>query len=292
MPAETRLPGLRVKTWDCCAPLWVVSCLPGTFNNRFDPDPKKVNKEALSASRTMVTVAALAFVIEVMIMTFLGNWGLAAESLNVILFDAAMLSLCIAPAIYWLVLAPLDREHAKRVWAEDHSMALDRLATTDPYLRILNPRGVRNRLLEETARARRYKNPLSVARVRFGTYGKLVDSMSGEAAERSLSSAVTILSGALRLPDVLGRLHEGELLLLLPEADLAGARSVCQKLRLLLDQAGPDHFSEATGWNITMGVAQFDPGEDDRELLKRAESALERNDGQSPLWESRASSIQ
>ncbi|HSD97043.1 MAG TPA: hypothetical protein VLB06_07865, partial [Sulfuricaulis sp.] len=79
---------------------------------------KQTRSEALTVTRAVVAIVVIAFFVELVIMQTLLFFGHAHhESLLFTIIDAAILSLVIAPPIYWLVLSPIRQEYEKRLKA-------------------------------------------------------------------------------------------------------------------------------------------------------------------------------
>ena len=98
------------------------------------------------AIRTVLAIVAVAFGVEAITHWVMRRAGLTAGGMAGILLDAAILAVLIAPPIYWLVLAPLEREHRRLLEAEHRADSLGHLATTDPLTETLNRRGIIDRL--------------------------------------------------------------------------------------------------------------------------------------------------
>ncbi|MFQ5937717.1 MAG: hypothetical protein ACE5LB_15040, partial [Acidiferrobacterales bacterium] len=124
-----------------------------------------MNDGLASAAKTMLAIVAITFVVELAVVALVAGLGFLQVSLAVGLASAVVLSLIIAPAIYWLVAIPIKHEYEKRLHAEDRAAELGHLAITDALTRTRNRRGITIAVLESMAQAERYGHPLSIAMV-------------------------------------------------------------------------------------------------------------------------------
>jgi diguanylate cyclase (GGDEF)-like protein len=135
----------------------------------------------------------------------------------------------------------------------------------DPLTHTSNQRGLTIHMLEMMALAERYSHRLSLCLIRISG----LDEFSPEQREDALITVSTILSELVRIPDKVGRYEEALFMVIMPEADYAGASLVASRLQSSLEKEIGD---KAT---INMGVAEFERGDDLQRLLARAQQALE-----------------
>ena len=88
----------------------------------------KTNAGVISAAWAMFAIVAITFCAELLTTVALLYFGYVSDSIGIILTDAAMLAILIAPPIYWLVATPLRRENEKRLHAESRAAELGQLA--------------------------------------------------------------------------------------------------------------------------------------------------------------------
>lgn len=130
-----------------------------------------------------------------------------------------------------------------------------------------NQRGLTIHMLEMMALAERYHHKLSVCLIK----GSGLDALSNEEREDALIGISTVLAEMVRIPDKVGRYDEEQFMVIMPEADYAGASLVAGRLQASLDKNVNDRIS------ISMGVAEFERGDDLQRLLTRAQQALEKD---------------
>ena len=129
-----------------------------------------------------------------------------------------------------------------------------------------NQRGLTIHMLEMMALAERYHHKLSVCMLRV----KGLEALSQEDREETLISISTTLAELVRIPDKVGRYDDALFMVIMPEADYAGASLVAGRLQTSLDKS----IDKRTP--ITMGVAEFESGDDLQRLLDRAQQALDQ----------------
>ncbi len=155
------------------------------------------------------------------------------------------------------------------------------LAITDELTGLHNRRSIEQRLREELVRSQRHGHRCACILVDVDLFKQTNDTFGhagGDAVLRGLAGAAR---AALRASDLLGRWGGEEFLAVLPETDLAGARSMAERLR----QAVEAMRVEFEGWQlaatVSLGVADALPAEHpdalnaDR-LVARADEALYR----------------
>jgi diguanylate cyclase (GGDEF)-like protein len=159
----------------------------------------------------------------------------------------------------------------------DPEPARPALSTIDPLTGVPNQRGLTISILELMALADRYGHKLCVGLIRLHGIEPLPTGQHDEALLR----LVNVLNESLRLPDRVGRYDGDDLMLLLPEADIQGARVIADRIQQnvategLLDAGG--------GLRLTIGIVEFQRGEDLHGVLNRlqdaASHALESDSG-------------
>jgi diguanylate cyclase (GGDEF)-like protein len=227
-----------------------------------------------SAVKAMLAIVAITFVIDLLGHSLLDVVGLMPMPLSVRLLSSVVLSLLIAPPIYWLVSVPIKREYAKRLHAEERASELGQLAITDSLTRTRNRRGITIAVLEAMAHAERYGHPLSVAMLDIDHFKDVNDSYGHKAGDRVLEGVAAILVEALRMPDKVGRYGGEEFLLVLPETGLKETGKIAERIRAAVSEAEFDIGDKKIKLTISVGATLFEKGEDLEQLLSRADRAL------------------
>ena len=236
----------------------------------------KANTGVMSAARAMLAIVAVIFVAALVIFCLVGRLSGAELPLTVCLISAAMLSLLIAPPIYWLVAAPIKREYDMRQYAERRADELGEQAITDSLTGARNRRGITISVLEAMAHAERYGHPLSVAMVDVDYFKEVNDTHGHKAGDRVLQGVAAILTEALRLPDKVGRYGGEEFLLVMPETGLDETSTLTERIRQQVSEAEFDIGDRKVKLTISIGAVLFEKGEDLEQLVSRADRALYR----------------
>jgi len=228
----------------------------------------------MSAAKAMLSIVAITFVAEILIMQGLSYFG-REYTLSSMLTDAILLAIVLAPPIYWLVLSPIHKEYEKRLLAEGEAKEMSRMAITDPLTRIMNRRGITVGLLDAMAQAERYRAPLTVGMVDIDHFKEVNDTHGHKAGDRVLKDIAAILSDALRMPDKVGRYGGEEFLVILPHTNLAQAHKITDRIRASVSKWEFDlGDKKKIRLTISIGVAQFKSGEDLEQFLAQADKAL------------------
>lgn len=237
-----------------------------------------MNREEIivPAAKAMLAIVAIAFVTDLLIILIL--WLMHSEMrpsiIPLALTEAMLLSLLMAPAIYWIVITPLKREYERRLRMESHAAELGQLAITDALTRTRNRRGITISLLEAMAHAERYGHPLSVAMVDIDHFKNVNDSHGHKAGDRALEGVAGILAETVRVPDKVGRYGGEEFLLVFPETGLEQARKIAERVRTAVGNAAFDIGDKKIKLTVSIGITAFVKSEDLEQLLSRADRAL------------------
>lgn len=154
-----------------------------------------------------------------------------------------------------------DRDHARR------------LADIDPLTGLYNRRAWTERVLALDEAMRRGTQPLSVLFLDLDHFKELNDRHGHEAGDTALRALAAVMGEELRQQDVIGRYGGEEFVVALPGADRAHALRVAERIRRRLQDRTAADSADATQ-TVSIGAATLHPGEDMRELLKRADAAM------------------
>ncbi|MBP7334568.1 ligand-binding sensor domain-containing diguanylate cyclase [Niveispirillum sp.] len=152
---------------------------------------------------------------------------------------------------------------------------LDMLASTDPLTGLLNRRRFLELAAAEQTRAGRHNRPLSVLLIDLDHFKRVNDAHGHRMGDAVLRTAAAVLSGAVRTSDLAARFGGEELVLLLPETDLAGAAGMAERLRQAFASAPTLLDGVEVRVTASLGVAAWrGPAESLDGLLHRADQAL------------------
>lgn len=145
------------------------------------------------------------------------------------------------------------------------------LATTDSLTGIANRSEFSRILASEMDRAKRYGTPLSLIMYDLDYFKRVNDSFGHDAGDEVLRAVTDVVKGNTRTVDVVARWGGEEFMVLMPQSNLAAARSAAEKLR----QAVAEHrFDKVNTVTVSFGVTEFVPQDDSNTLLKRVDDAL------------------
>ncbi|MCK3841985.1 MULTISPECIES: GGDEF domain-containing protein [Pseudomonas] len=149
-------------------------------------------------------------------------------------------------------------------------------ALLDPLTGLPNRAAWSERLDHEVNAWHQRGNSLSLAMLDLDHFKRINDGYGHLAGDKVLKIIANVLSKRLRPTDFIARFGGEEFVLLMPDSALADALAVAQVLRAAIE-ACPFHFKgEPVTITVSMGVAQFQPGERSDLALKRADEALYR----------------
>ena len=231
-------------------------------------------KDKITAAKAMLAIVAIAFTIELLLVIGLYMFDGPNDPAMAALFHATLLAVVLAPPIYWLVLIPLRREYERRHEAEQLAADMGQLAITDALTHIMNRRGVTVSLLDAMAQAERYDTPLSVAMADIDHFKRVNDTRGHDAGDKALSHIAAILSETLRMPDKVGRYGGEEFLVIFPHTPMAQARKIAERMHGAVEKSACSVGDEAIKLTVSLGVTQFQKGEDLEQLLSRVDKAL------------------
>ncbi len=168
-------------------------------------------------------------------------------------------------------LAEMERETAalrERVRKERRAALIDTLT------RIPNRLALEERLAQETARLKRFKEPLSLVVFDVDLFKRINDDYGHLAGDNALKSIAKLLASRIRETDFIARYGGEEFVLVMPGADLKAAAQVADKLRSAVERSGFHFRGTPVQITVSGGVAQFKSGEEPAQVFERADKAL------------------
>ncbi len=155
---------------------------------------------------------------------------------------------------------------------------LARLSTTDGLTGLRTRRYAQEVLSIEFLRARRYHSPLSVMMADLDHFKQVNDTFGHPAGDTVLRGVSSLLLSELRATDVAGRYGGEEVIVILAQSELEGARLLAERWRSVVEQT---QFESTDGaaieTRISIGIAGFGPGmKAPDDLVAAADVALYR----------------
>ena len=149
-------------------------------------------------------------------------------------------------------------------------------ALIDPLTGLPNRAAWSERLDHEVNAWHQRGNSLSLAMLDLDHFKRINDGYGHLAGDKVLKIIASVLRKRLRPTDFIARFGGEEFVLLMPDSSLTDALAAGEVLRAAIE-ACPFHFKgEPVTITVSMGVAQFQPGERSDLALKRADAALYR----------------
>jgi len=131
--------------------------------------------------------------------------------------------------------------------------ALVQLSRTDSLTGLANPLAFEEHLAQETARAARYGEPLSLLAVDLDGLKKINDAQGHHGGDLALQAVARALRGGARGSDVAARIGGDEFALLAPSTASAAAAALAERVRALVAAEGLDGLSVSVGVATTNG---------------------------------------
>ena len=152
--------------------------------------------------------------------------------------------------------------------AQQHAMAV-----TDPLTGLYNRRMLDEQLEVECERVQRYRSPFSVLMLDLDHFKGVNDRFGHARGDRVLVRFADLVRARLRKSDVAGRWGGEEFLVMCHGQPLAKAMTLAEDVRATVEAADFDLGEPRT---VSIGVAQWRPGDSVATLVERADRGLYR----------------
>lgn len=152
---------------------------------------------------------------------------------------------------------------------------LQRFASTDALTGLPNRRSFMAALERSLARAE--KDPdrkLCLAIFDIDHFKRINDRFGHPAGDEVIREVGVRAQNSLRARDMIGRIGGEEFAILLPKADIAAAQAVCERMRASMAENPVVHGEAVIPFTASVGIAEFEPGDDVDHLMARADAAL------------------
>jgi diguanylate cyclase (GGDEF)-like protein len=152
---------------------------------------------------------------------------------------------------------------------------LQRSATTDPLTSVFNTRFFHEVLNRETARAQRYRTPLSLLMIDVDSFKIINDTYGHVVGDKVLVQVGRVLESSVRNTDLVFRCGGDEFGVVLPGTNAEGAVHVAQKI---LERVQSGAILQSLGYSgaatVSIGVAEYQRGAPSESLVADADQAL------------------
>jgi polar amino acid transport system substrate-binding protein len=154
---------------------------------------------------------------------------------------------------------------------EEKNKALEKLSITDPLTDLYNRHKLDMEYARERKRSNRYQRPFSLVIIDIDHFKFINDRYGHQVGDVVLKKLGELIKQRTRSSDITGRWGGEEFLIICPETDRKGAWRLADELR---KDVQAFRFLPEVTVTISGGVAEYQPGEDGDQLLKRADDNL------------------
>jgi len=151
---------------------------------------------------------------------------------------------------------------------------IQQMAIHDELTGVYNRHHLNGLLETEKARSMRSGEDFSVCILDVDYFKKVNDTLGHLAGDKVLKHFANEVKKTLRTIDSLGRFGGEEFLLVLPRTNIEQARLCAERIRRMTEELAFPEFDRSFGITSSFGIAQYRPGEDLKEMLSRADTAL------------------
>jgi len=151
---------------------------------------------------------------------------------------------------------------------------IQQMAIHDELTGVYNRHHLNGLLETEKARCMRSGEDFSVCILDVDYFKKVNDTLGHLAGDKVLKHFANEVKKTLRTIDSLGRFGGEEFLLVLPRTNIEQARLCAERIRRMTEELAFPEFDRSFGITSSFGIAQYRLGEDLKEMLSRADTAL------------------
>lgn len=150
-------------------------------------------------------------------------------------------------------------------------MKARQLAREDPLTSLLNRRAFLEGLAVECRRARRYREPITVAYIDLDGFKRINDAAGHAAGDRCLIAVATVLRRVVREVDVIGRLGGDEFAVVLTRITADASKDVLSGIATSLRRIDTNACAHSS---VSIGAVTFTHPDDDPEAMIGAADEL------------------
>ncbi len=147
---------------------------------------------------------------------------------------------------------------------------LTETSNRDGLTGLYNYRYIRESLMSAQLRHQRYGEPVSILILDLDRFKQVNDAHGHIVGDAVLKEFSGLLTGALRIVDIVGRYGGEEFLVILPETGIEGARAAAEKIR---ESVGAHPFVSNVRMTVSIGVETYHEGTMD-EFIAQADANL------------------
>jgi diguanylate cyclase (GGDEF)-like protein len=151
---------------------------------------------------------------------------------------------------------------------------LEKQAGIDALTGLANRRHLESWLARQFAHAHRYGGSLTVALADVDHFKQVNDRFGHQIGDQVLKTVADLMQSACRTSDIAARYGGEEFVLALPETDLSQGRTVCERLRRMVEEYPWDLIQDGLGVTISIGLSDDPAAASYERLLSQADARL------------------
>lgn len=167
-----------------------------------------------------------------------------------------------------------DEAEARIKQLEQELQEVSEMVHEDQLTGVLNRRGMDETFERELNRADRNKAPLCVGLLDIDNFKKLNDTLGHQAGDQALIHLATVIKDCLRPADTVARYGGEEFVIILPDTPLKEGVEAVERLQRELTKKFFLNNNERILVTFSAGVALRNDGEDQEEIVGRADKAM------------------
>ncbi|MBN2824620.1 MAG: GGDEF domain-containing protein [Campylobacterales bacterium] len=148
---------------------------------------------------------------------------------------------------------------------------LQKLATVDALTECYNRYAIMEYIQAEINRSKRISKPFSLIMYDLDHFKAINDTYGHDKGDRVLQIVTDIIRHSIREVDLVGRYGGEEFLILMPHTALREAIEIAQRAK---EAVANYKFDTIKGVTISLGVIEYQEGEEINSLLKRVDELL------------------
>jgi len=172
------------------------------------------------------------------------------------------------------VVAHISYKRTDRNKFEKYNKQIEELSRKDSLTSISNRRDILDKIFYETIRVERNKKTFSLVMCDIDHFKSVNDKHGHECGDYILKEVAKTIVSSLRKQDIVARWGGEEFILLLPETDLEGGRTVAEKIRRIIDEYEFKYNNKIIRINLTLGVSEYSIDKSIDGCVKEADKAL------------------
>lgn len=161
------------------------------------------------------------------------------------------------------------REERERIMQE-----LEKSASTDDLTGLYNRRAINLKLQHEYERVCRYESDLTIILVDVDHFKRINDTHGHLFGDQALKIIANVLERSVRVTDFVARWGGEEFLVVLPETDLGGGKTIAQRILKDIAQTQLDCDGQIISLTISAGLHQITPNQTLEEAIARVDEYL------------------